>query len=89
MFDGLKLSRAAGGPAGAVDRAAPGPAKPLERAKSRYIAAWADAERMDEQDRPILPHQRVALQQARKEMGGISKEATADLRSAMAPRRMA
>ena len=84
MFDGLKLSRAAGGPAGAVDRAAPGPAKPLERAKSRYIAAWADAERMDEQDRPILPHQRVALQQARKEMGGISKEATADLRSAMA-----
>ena len=50
---------------------------------TRYTAAWADAERMGEQGLPILPHQRVAMQQAREGLDGVSPEATADLRSAL------
>ena len=38
---------------------------------------------MGEQGLPILPHQRVAMQQAREGLDGVSSEATADLRSAL------
>jgi hypothetical protein len=71
MFDGLKLGRA------------PVADKALQGGIGRYTAAWADAERMGEQGLPILPHQRVAMQQAREGLDGVSSEATADLRSAL------
>ena len=57
----------------------------LQRGVARYTAAWADAERMGEQGLPILPHQQVAMQKARDGLDGVSREATADLRSAFAP----
>ena len=83
MFDGLKLPRPGAGITEAVDRAAPTPAKSSDRATSRYVAAWADAERMGEQGLPILPHQRVEMQKAREGLEGVSRDATADLRSAL------
>jgi len=86
MFDGLKLGRGGGPAAGitqAAERAAPGPDAALQRGITRYTAAWADAERMAEQGLPILPHQRVEMQKAREGLEGVSREATADLRSAL------
>jgi Ti-type conjugative transfer relaxase TraA len=86
MFDGLKLGRGGGPAAGiaeAAERAAPGPDAALQRGVSRYTAAWADAERMGEQGLPILPHQRVEMQKAREALEGVSRETTADLRSAL------
>jgi hypothetical protein len=86
MFDGLKLGRGGGPAAGiaeAAERAAPGPDAALQRGITRYTAAWADAERMDEQGLPILPHQRVEMQKAREGLEGVSRETTADLRSAL------
>jgi Ti-type conjugative transfer relaxase TraA len=86
MFDGLKLGRGGGPAAGiteAAERVAPGPDAALQRGITRYTAAWADAERMGDQGLPILPHQRVAMQQAREGLDGVSREATADLRSAL------
>lgn len=86
MFDGLKLRRSPG-PEKALQAAAFGgsrtPDEALQRGISRYTAAWADAERMGEQGLPILPHQKVAMQQAREGLDGLSHEATADLRSAL------
>jgi hypothetical protein len=85
MFDGLKLSRAP-----VADKALQAPALSattqdvaLQRGVARYTAAWADAERMGEQGLPILPHQRAAMQQAREGLDGVSREATADLGSAL------
>jgi Ti-type conjugative transfer relaxase TraA len=85
MFDGLKLGRAP-----AADKALQAPTvagrtpdAALQGGIGRYAAAWADAERMGEQGLPILPHQRVAMQQAREGLDGVSSEATADLRSAL------
>lgn len=85
MFDGLKLGRAP-----AADKALQAPTvagrtpeAALQGGIDRYTAAWADAERMGEQGLPILPHQRVAMQQAREGLDGVSSEATADLRSAL------
>jgi Ti-type conjugative transfer relaxase TraA len=86
MFDGLKLGRSGGPAAGiaeAAERAAPGPDAALQRGVTRYTAAWADAERMGEQGLPILPHQRVEMQKAREALEGVSRETTADLRSAL------
>jgi Ti-type conjugative transfer relaxase TraA len=86
IFDGLKLGRGGGPAVGiteAVERAAPGPDAALQRGVSRYTAAWADAERMGEQGLPMLPHQRVEMQKAREGLEGVSREATADLRSAL------
>jgi Ti-type conjugative transfer relaxase TraA len=86
MFDGLKLGRGGGPAAGttqAAERAAPGPDAALQRGITRYTAAWADSERMAEQGLPILPHQRVEMQKAREGLEGVSREATADLRSAL------
>jgi hypothetical protein len=85
MFDGLKLGRA---PVADKDLQAPTvagrtPDAALQGGIGRYTAAWADAERMGEQGLPILPHQRVAVQQAREGLDGVSSEATADLRSAL------
>jgi Ti-type conjugative transfer relaxase TraA len=86
MFDGLKLSRG-GGPAAGIaegaERAAPGPDAALQRGITRYTAAWADAERMGEQGLPILPHQRAEMQKAREALESVSRETTADLRSAL------
>jgi Ti-type conjugative transfer relaxase TraA len=85
MFDGLKLGRAP-----VADKALQAPTvagrtpdAALQGGIGRYTAAWADAERMGEQGLPILPHQRVAMQQAREGLDGVSSEATADLRSAL------
>jgi hypothetical protein len=85
MFDGLKLGRAP-----VADKALQVPTvagrtpdAALEGDIGRYAAAWADAERMGEQGLPILPHQRVAMQQAREGLDGVSSEVTADLRSAL------
>jgi Ti-type conjugative transfer relaxase TraA len=85
MFDGLKLGRAP-----VADRAPQGPTfsgeapdAALQRGVNRYTAAWADAERMGEQGLPILPHQRVAMQQAREGLEAVSRQETADLRSAL------
>jgi Ti-type conjugative transfer relaxase TraA len=85
MFDGLKLGRAP-----VADKALQAPTvagrtpdAALQGGIGRYTAAWADAERMGEQGLPILPHQRVAMQQAREGLDGLSPEATADLRSAL------
>jgi Ti-type conjugative transfer relaxase TraA len=86
MFDGLKLGRGGGPAAGiteAAERVAPGPDAALQHGVSRYTAAWADAERMGEQGLPILPHQRVEMQKAREGLEGVSRETTADLRSAL------
>jgi Ti-type conjugative transfer relaxase TraA len=86
MFDGLKLGRGGGPAAGiteAAERAAPGPDAALQRGVTRYTAAWADAERMGDQGLPILPHQRVEMQKAREALEGVSRETTADLRSAL------
>ncbi|WP_091743336.1 Ti-type conjugative transfer relaxase TraA [Phenylobacterium immobile] len=86
MFDGLKLGRGGGPAAGiteAAERAAPGPDAALQRGVTRYTAAWTDAERMGEQGLPIMPHQRVEMQKAREGLEGVSREATADLRSAL------
>jgi Ti-type conjugative transfer relaxase TraA len=86
MFDGLKLGRGGGPAAGiteAAERAAPGPDAALQRGVTRYTAAWADAERMGEQGLPILPHQKLEMQKAREGLEGVSREATADLRSAL------
>jgi Ti-type conjugative transfer relaxase TraA len=86
MFDGLKLGRGGGPAAGiteAAERAAPGPDAALQRRITRYTAAWADADRMGEQGLPILPHQRVEMQKAREALEGVSRETTADLRSAL------
>jgi len=86
MFEGLKLGRAP--VADKAQQAAPTmsgktPDPALQRGIGRYTAAWADAERMGEQGLPILPHQRAAMQQAREGLDGLSREATADLRSAL------
>ncbi|WP_394763398.1 Ti-type conjugative transfer relaxase TraA [Phenylobacterium sp.] len=85
MFDGLKLGRAP-----VADKALQAPTvagrtpdAALQGGIVRYTAAWADAERMGEQRLPILPHQRVAMQQAREGLDGVASEATADLRSAL------
>ncbi len=85
MFDGLKLSRAPVADKALQASALSGPTQDaaLQRGITRYTAAWADAERMGEQGLPILPHQRAALQQAREGLDGVSREATADLRSAL------
>jgi Ti-type conjugative transfer relaxase TraA len=86
MFDGLRIGRGGGPAAGiaeAAERAAPTPDAALWRGITRYTAAWADAERMGEQSLPILPHQRVEMQKAREGLEGVSREATADLRSAL------
>jgi Ti-type conjugative transfer relaxase TraA len=86
MFDGLKLGRGGGPAAGiteAAERAAPIPDATLQRGVTRYTAAWADAERMGAEGLPILPHQRVEMQKAREGLEGVSREATADLRSAL------
>ena len=86
MFDGLKLGRAAGPDKAlqaSVVRGPPAPEEALQRGITRYTAAWADAERMGAEGLPILPHQRVAMQQAREGLDGLSREATADLRSAL------
>ena len=86
MFDGLKLGRASG-PEKALQAPAISGAQPdaaLQRGITRYTAAWADAERMGAEGLPILPHQRVAMQQAREGLEGVSREATTDLRSALA-----
>jgi hypothetical protein len=86
MFDGLRIGRGGGPAAGiteAAERAAPGPDAALQRGVRRYTAAWADAERMGEQGLPILPHQRVEMQKAREGLEGVSRETTADLRSAL------
>jgi hypothetical protein len=86
MFDGLKLGRAP-----VADKALQSPAisgtspdAALQRGITRYTAAWADAERMGEQGLPILPHQRIEMQKAREGLDGVSREATADLRAALA-----
>jgi Ti-type conjugative transfer relaxase TraA len=86
MFDGLKLGRGGQPAAGiteATERAAPTPDAALQRGVARYTEAWADAERMGEQGLPILPHQRLEMQKAREGLEGVSREATADLRSAL------
>jgi len=86
MVDGLKLGRTP--VADKALQAAPAisattPDAALQRGISRYTAAWADAERMGDQGLTILPHQRVAMQQARERLDGVSREATADLRAAL------
>jgi Ti-type conjugative transfer relaxase TraA len=86
MFDGLKLGRTPA--ADKALQAAPAisgttPDAALQRGITRYTSAWADAERMGDQGLPILPHQRVAMQQAREGLDGVSREATADLRAAL------
>jgi hypothetical protein len=86
MFDGLKLGRGGGLAAGiteAAERAAPTSDAALQRGITCYTAAWADAERMGQQGLPILPHQRVEMQKAREGLESVSREATADLRSAL------
>ena len=55
----------------------------LRRSVQGYTRAWADAERMMEQRLPVLPHQEAALTKAREGLEGQSKEAAADLRSAL------
>jgi Ti-type conjugative transfer relaxase TraA len=82
MFDGLKLGRpgAAVGREAATERAAPAPAMALERAKARYVAAWADREKMTSQ---ILPHQVEERQKAREGLDALSKETRVDLASAL------
>jgi Ti-type conjugative transfer relaxase TraA len=84
MFDGLKLGRV---PVADKVLQAPSPSgltpAALQRGVTRYTAAWADAERMVEQGLPILPHQRVEMQKARDGLEGVSREVTADLRSAL------
>lgn len=86
MFDGLKLGRASG-PEKALQRSVvkgpPAPQEALQRGITRYTAAWADAERMGVEGLPILPHQRVEMQKAQEGLDGLSREATADLRSAL------
>ncbi|MBW0151474.1 MAG: Ti-type conjugative transfer relaxase TraA [Phenylobacterium sp.] len=86
MFDGLKLGRAPLADKAlqaSVARGPPAPEEALQRGITRYTAAWADAERMGAEGLPILPHQRVEMQKAREGLEGISREATADLRSAL------
>ena len=87
MFDGLKLGRAPVADKAlqaSVVRGPPAPEEALQRGITRYTAAWADAERMGAEGLPILPHQRVEMQKAREGLEGVSREATADLRSALA-----
>ena len=85
MFDGLKLGRApvADNALQAPTVAGSTPDAALQGGIGRYTAAWADAERMGEQGLPILPHQRVEMQKAREDLEGVSREAAADLRSAL------
>lgn len=55
----------------------------LRRSVQGYTRAWADAERMVEQRLPVLPHQEAALTKAREGLEEHSKEAAANLRSAL------
>ena len=48
-------------PVPAPRRPAVAPEAALPRAVSRFAAAWSDAQRMAEQELPVLPHQRLAL----------------------------
>jgi hypothetical protein len=90
MFDGLNLSTARDRPEAerpARERA-PEPAQRdapdgLNRAVDRYARAWTDAERMREQNLPVLEHQKLALRDAGGALDAARPNATRDLLTAM------
>lgn len=90
MFDGLNLSTARGRPEAErpTRERAPEPAQRdatdwLNRAVDRYARAWTDAERMREQDLPVLEHQKVALRDAGATLDTARPGATRDLLTAL------
>ena len=95
MFDGLNLSRGRDRPEAerpARERPtrerAPEPAQRdapdgLNRAVDRYARAWTDADRMREQNLPVLEHQKLALRDAGGALDAARPNATRDLLTAM------
>ena len=90
MFDGLNLSTGRDRPEAErpTRERAPEPAQRdapdgLNRAVDRYARAWTDAERMREQNLPVLEHQKVALRDAGGALDAARPGATRDLLTAM------
>jgi Ti-type conjugative transfer relaxase TraA len=89
MFDGLNLSTARDRPEAErpTRERAPEPAQReadgLSRAADRYARAWTDAERMREQNLPVLEHQKLALRDAGGALDAARPNATRDLLTAM------
>jgi Ti-type conjugative transfer relaxase TraA len=90
MFDGLNLSTARGRPEAErpTRERAPEPAQRdapdgLNRAVDRYARAWTDADRMREQNLPVLEHQKLALRDAGGALDTARPNATRDLLTAM------
>jgi hypothetical protein len=88
MFDGLNLGR--GRPEAerpTWDRPPREPAQReadgFSRAVDRYARAWTDAERMQEQNLPVLEHQKVALRDAGGALDAARPGAPRDLLTAI------
>jgi Ti-type conjugative transfer relaxase TraA len=84
-FAGLRLSASAQEPSQERSReGTPQPAAPdLTRAAERYARAWSDAERMREQDLPVLEYQKKALRDAETALEITRPGAVRDLQSAL------
>jgi Ti-type conjugative transfer relaxase TraA len=87
-FDGLKLGAGRGGredhaPAPIAPNAPPREQDTLNRAVDRYARAWTDAWRMQEQDLPVLEHQKAALRDAGTALDGAKPGALRDLSAAL------
>jgi Ti-type conjugative transfer relaxase TraA len=87
-FDGLKLGAGRGGredhaPAPITPDAPPREQDTLNRAVDRYARAWTDAWRMQEQDLPVLEHQKAALRDTGTALDGAKPGALRDLSAAL------
>ena len=85
MFDGLKLGGGRGGQGHApiAPNAPPREQDTLNRAVDRYARAWTDAWRMQEQDLPVLEHQKAALRDTGTALDGAKQGALRDLSAAL------
>ena len=88
MFDGLKLGTGRGGredhaPAPIAADAPPRKQDTLNRAVDRYARAWTDVWRMQEQDLPVLEHQKAALRNTGTALDGAKPGALRDLSAAL------
>ncbi len=70
-------------PVPAPRRPAVAPEAALPRAVSRFAAAWSDAQRMAEQELPVLPHQRAALLAGQQAVEAARPGFTQDLAEAL------
>jgi MobA/MobL family len=83
MFEGLNLSLESS-PAAAEKPASQNKAqKDLDRALDRYAKAWGEVAQMQEQNVPVLEHQKIALRDRRQALENLWPDAGEDLRRAM------